>query len=141
MDNISSTIDTGIRLENKSLAIQNRRANSTDIFNSVNSCDEVQRKKAIDRVYCYNQFTWYMLSSSFYMFILPILIIIIILLLSRYYENLNYMDKIPYFILWTIIGIFYSSYQSGYGWNKMKRNMLLKDNLDINNCLKDVNSY
>ena len=63
------------------------------------------------------------------------------MVLPRYYENLNYMKHIPYFILWTIIGIIYSSYLSGYGWNKMRRNMLLKDNLDITDCLKDVPSY
>lgn len=139
-------MDTGIASliisnENHSLDIQNQRDYNNNVFDSVNACDEVQRKKAIDRVYCDNQFTWYTLSNVFYMIILPILIIIFILVLDNYYKNLNYKKYIPYFIVWTVFGVFYSTYMRAYGWNVMRRNMFRKDILDINNCFKDVKSY
>ena len=49
--------------------------------------DEIKRKKAVDRVFCYNQFTWYKNKKSLIIVFLPILLIIIILISI----SLNYL--------------------------------------------------
>lgn len=139
---LTSGITQGVLSDNKSRGFNNIINQSKDRDNSFNLCDDTQRKKANDRVFCYNEFSWHKDKITILVFLIPILCIIILAVSSKYLNNTDYWFVVPLGILLSIgaiiVGQFYIKYMNSHGWNKRVYNMNMKDNLDITNCFKDM---